>query len=182
MRLRILLLFFLLFLFFPRQTFAENNSFITIINPVRVSTYTLDLATNIKTQYSELQNRDLPSTWLLTYDVLQKQNILEIFKEFDDKQEFGLFVEVTPALCKKAGVTYNQTNAWHRATSLFLSGYTQADRKKLIDAYFNTFKEKFGYYPKSVGYIVTGKQHIICFYVLFLFFLWLCYRELSGYI
>lgn len=148
---QVLTVLLFLLLFFPCKALADNNSFITIVNPVRVSTYTLDLATNIKTQYSELQKRDLPSTWLLTYDVLQKPKILDIFKDFDDKQEFGLFVEVTPALTKKAGVVYNQTNAWHRATSLFLSGYTQSDRKKLIDTYFKTFKEKFDYYPKSVG-------------------------------
>lgn len=80
-----------------------------------------------------------------------KKDFVSKLKSMDQNQELGLFLEITPDLARDAGVTYNKTDAWHRATSLFLSGYSQNDRKKLIDTYFKKFKDTFTYYPKSVG-------------------------------
>lgn len=145
------LFIFLLFIASAIPAFAEGNSFITIVNPVRVSTYTKDLALNMGIQYDALNQRKLPATWLLTYDTLLKPDVINLVQTFNKNQELGLFLEVTPVFSKAAGVKYNLTGNWYRATSLFLSGYLQDDRKKLIDTVFESFKEKFGYYPKSVG-------------------------------
>jgi len=136
---------------FSGKAFAENNSFVTIVNPIRISTYTESYLKSFKAEYAEIKKRDLPATWLVTYDVLKKKDFVSELKKIDSQQELGIFLEVTPELCRKAQVSYNKTDSWHRATSLFLSGYTQSDRKKLIDTLFTKFKETFGYYPVSVG-------------------------------
>lgn len=133
------------------KAFAQDNSFITIVNPVRISSYTKSYLESFRAEYKEIKNRNLSATWPVTYDVLLKQDLVKELEKMNNEQELGIFLEVTPELCKDAGVTYNQTDSWHRATSLFLSGYTQKDRKKLIDTVFAKFKQTFGYYPVSVG-------------------------------
>lgn len=129
----------------------SSNSFITIVNPVRLSSYTQDPILSLKAEYEEISKRSLPATWLLTYDAISNNSILEVISSMDKKQEFGIFFEVTESFSKASNVSYNKTNSWHHAKALFLSGYRQDDRKKLIDKVFSEFKNKFGYYPKSVG-------------------------------
>ncbi len=148
--------YFLLIIFylFPKAVFAqESNSsqFVTIVNPVRISAYTKDPRMNFAAQYSEIQKRNLAATWLLTYDVISDPGVVDIAKTFDKFQELGLFFEVTPIFSSDAGVKYNKTDSWHRANSIFLSGYIQEDRIKLIDKAFEKFKQIFGSYPTSVG-------------------------------
>lgn len=130
---------------------ANSNQFINIVNPVRISTYTNDPIASINAEYGVIKERNLPATWLLTYDVIAKDGLVPVIKGMDENQELGIFFEVTPLFAEKAGVTYNKTDSWHRANSLFLSGYPQKDRIKLIDEVFNEFKESFGFYPTSVG-------------------------------
>lgn len=142
---------FIFLLSSPAKTFAENNSFITIVNPIRISTYTNNYLESFRAEYGEIKNRNLSATWPVTYDVLEKQDFINELKKLDSNQELGIFLEVTPQLCKDAGVIYNRTDSWHRASSLFLSGYTQKDRKKIIDTVFSKFKQTFGYNPVSVG-------------------------------
>lgn len=134
-----------------KPVFAMGNSFITIVNPVRISSYIKDPDAGIKAEYEQISSRSFPATWLLTYDVLERKSLIDRFAQMDKRQEMGIFLEIGEDICKKAGVVYNATNSWHRATSLFLSGYTDSDREKLIDAVFIKFKNSFGYYPKSVG-------------------------------
>ncbi len=141
-----------LFLLFPLKTFANStNQFITIVNPVRISSYTKDPAASITAEYDEIRKRNLSATWLLTYDVISRENIASAIREFDKNQELGIFMEITPQFTEQAQVLYKKTDSWHRANSLFLSGYPQEDRKKLIDTIFLKFKETFGFYPTSVG-------------------------------
>ncbi|MBI2019266.1 hypothetical protein HYS95_01185 [Candidatus Daviesbacteria bacterium] len=147
--LSLLLCIFLL----PPKIYAQtiNNQFITIVNPVRISAYTKDPAESISAQYFEVKSRGLPASWLFTYDVLQNPKVAEIVKQMDLRQDLGIFLEVTPEFAKNSKVVYNKTDSWHRSNSIFLSGYTQEDRKKLIDTVFEKFKLNFGYFPKSVG-------------------------------
>ncbi len=147
----VFVLFFLSFLLFPNKTFASNNSFITIVNPVRISSYIKNPADSLGSEYTEIKKRSLPATWLLSDDALSNPQMLKVISTFDNKQELGIFLEVTPLFAKKAGVVYNARDSWHRAASLFLTGYIQDDRKKLMDRVFADFKKTFGYYPKSVG-------------------------------
>ena len=142
-----------LFIGFANTTYAkvDGNSFITIVNPVRLSAYTKEPEISIKAEYSEVQKRNLPATWLLTYDIIVNPELASLFADMNNNQELGVFLEVTQKFSESSNVKYNETNSWHRATSLFLSGYSQEDRKKLIDSIFSKFKDVFGYYPKSVG-------------------------------
>lgn len=129
----------------------EENQFITIVNPVRISYYTPDPVLSLSAQYKQIEDRNLMATWLLTSDVLDNESMLQIIKKMNPHQEAGLFVEVTLKFASDAGVEYHQTDSWHRSNSLFLSGYTQTERLKLIDYLFEKFHKKFGYFPTSVG-------------------------------
>lgn len=150
-----LMIFFVLM--FPKPLFAQQknelnfNQFITIVNPLRISVYSSDAKGSLKSQYFQVQKRGLPATWLLNYDVILDSGVAEVVKSMDKSQELGLFLEITPIFAQEAGVNYNKTDSWHRANSVFLSGYTQEDRYKLIDRIFAKFKEIFGFYPTSVG-------------------------------
>lgn len=144
--------FVLIFFLFPPKIFAnENNQYITIVNPVRISTYTKSVSDNLRSQYKVISDNKLPATWLLTYDVLKNREAINLLKKMNKSQELGIFLEITPMLANASGVIYNETGSWHHATSVFLSGYTQEDREKLIETIFEEFRKNFGYYPKSVG-------------------------------
>ena len=146
------LLVLLLSLFSPSSVLAQGSEkFITIVNPVRISSYTKRPAESLKSEYAVVRQRSLPATWLLTYDALINQSINSVIKNMDKKQEFGVFLEVTPIFAKEAKVEYHNTGFWHHASSVFLSGYTQDERRSLIDTVFEKFKDIFGYYPASVG-------------------------------
>jgi hypothetical protein len=147
-----LILPFFIFLAHPfRVVLAQkNNQFITIVNPVRISSYTPNPAESVKTQYLQVAQNHLPATWLLTYDALVHEGIFPVINSMDDNQELGIFLEVSSEFAKAANVKYHQ-GSWHFANSLFLSGYTQGERKKLVDTVFAKFNSKFGYYPTSVG-------------------------------
>jgi len=76
---------------------------------------------------------------------------VSVVEKMDKNQELGIFLEVTPLFAKDSGITYHNTGSWHHASSVFLSGYTQEERKSLIDKVFQVFEQKFGRYPTSVG-------------------------------
>ncbi|MBI4157233.1 hypothetical protein HY502_00065, partial [Candidatus Woesebacteria bacterium] len=135
----------------PKNTLASSEEFVTIVNPVRISSYTKNPKASVTSQYEIVKKYSLPATWLLTYDVLENEEVLKIFKSMDERQEFGVFLEITPKLAEVAGVPYHETGFWHHATSVFLSGYTQTERRQLIDTIFGKFKERFGYLPSSIG-------------------------------
>lgn len=144
-------LLLLLVIITPESLEAAQNQFITIVNPVRISTYSTNPSGSLKNQYSQVKNRSFPATWLLTYDVLERDELVEIIRSMDDRQDIGIFLEINENFATNSGVVYQKTDSWHRANSLFLTGYEQSDRRKLIDAVFQLFKEKLGYYPTSVG-------------------------------
>jgi len=147
----LLISFFLFFSFTSKIQAFENEKYITIVNPVRISKYNKTPVESLRTQYSTIKDKKLPATWLVTFDVLNDKNMVNEFKKFDKTQEMGIFLEVTKDFSDKVGVKYGSGAYWHHANNVFLSGYTQNERKILIDAVFKKFKENFGYYPKSVG-------------------------------
>lgn len=109
------------------------NQFVTIVNPIRISVYSTDPKESLTTQYSQVNKRGLAATWLLTFDVFSDKETAEAAKQMDNSQELGIFLEVTPKYASESEVIYNKTDSWHRSNSVFLSGYTQQDRIKLID-------------------------------------------------
>ena len=145
------MVFLSFFFIFGQPTQAKESEFITIVIPVRISYYTPNPKESIQTQYSIIRQNNLPATWLLTYDAMINEGIFSVTKIMNKKQELGVFLEVTPRFAEAATIVYHNTGSWHHATSVFLSGYTQEERIKLIDTVFEKFKESFGYYPTSVG-------------------------------
>lgn len=151
--LKIILALLILFLL-PIRAFAQSNpdsQFITIVNPVRISSNIKNPAASLLAQYSQIKKNNLPATWLITFDALDNPELIKILKDMDEMQEMGIFLEVNPKFAQASAVVYNKSDSWHRPNSLFLSGYTQADRRKLIDTVFDKFKSQFGLYPSSVG-------------------------------
>lgn len=141
-----------IFLFSSSKVIAEgNNNFVTIVNPVRISSYNQLPGKSLLNEYNIIKKYKLPATWLLTYDALSNKEILLVIGEMDSGQELGIFLEITGNFADKAGIKYNDTGFWHHASGVFLSGYIQDERKLLIDTVFEKFRSIFGYYPASVG-------------------------------
>lgn len=148
---KILLILILFFLFPHNVQAAETDQFITLVNPVRISHYSDNPILSLKKQYQPILQRQLPASWLFTYDALTFPEMSDAIKSMDNNQDIGLFLEVTEKYASASGVIYNKTDSWHRSNSIFLSGYNQSDRIKLIDNLFEEFKKQFNYYPTSVG-------------------------------
>ena len=149
------LFFFFLFLsFFPFPAFAQSNSFVSIVNPVRGEDFWQEKNQSpliaVEGQMKILQKFNLPATWLIRFDALSNQKITDLLKTSSDG-EMGLFLEITPTWAGEAGVIYHEKQNWHDAGSAFLTGYERIEREKLIDSAFSKFNEVFGFYPTSVG-------------------------------
>ena len=129
---------------------AQENKFITVVNPVRVAPYTAAVSENLAAQYKLTDGLGIPATWLVTYDVLEDESAVNVLLNFDKSHEIGLFLEVTKGLAADSGISYPE-GAWHFSNIVFLSGYIQDERVKLIDTLFEKYYEIFGTYPKSVG-------------------------------
>ncbi len=154
MRKLLFLVFFLFSLILVPRTLAQNNSFISVVNPVRGNDF-WDLKdqkpeTAVIGQSEILNKFGLSATWLIRFDALEDKKIIEAMKDrlSDEK---GLFLEVTPAWTTQANVEYHQSGSWHAAGSAFLTGYERDEREKLIDTAFIKFKSIFGYFPSSAG-------------------------------
>ncbi|MBI3397450.1 hypothetical protein HY045_03160 [Candidatus Woesebacteria bacterium] len=128
-----------------------TEQYITIVNPVRISTYTNDPAESLGAEYKIIHTNNLPATWLLTYDAIKNNGTYTLVKTMNKKQELGIFLEVSSALAQAASVKYHNTGFWHHANAVFLIGYTQEERIKIIDTVFEEYKKYFGNYPSSVG-------------------------------
>lgn len=129
---------------------AQVDKFITVVNPVRVAPYSGDISENLAAQYQITRKLEIPATWLVTYDVLINEAATQELLNFDKSQEIGLFLEVTKTLANDSGVVHHE-GAWQFSNVVFLSGYTQDERVRLIDTLFGRYHDVFGTYPKSVG-------------------------------
>ncbi|MBU2592836.1 hypothetical protein KKD61_05300 [Patescibacteria group bacterium] len=150
----VLLLSFYCF-FWTKPCLAESG-FVNVVNPVRGNDFWSLSNQNPEDfplfQSSVLAERELKATWLLRPDLLFNQELSALFtKEAFASGELGIFLEVTPAWAENSGVDYNQDGSWSRADKVFLSGYNRDERKRLLITAFSEFKEKFGFYPKTVG-------------------------------
>lgn len=158
----IFLVLFFLSIFIVPITFAQENSFISegknsfisIVNPIRGDDFwnieNQDPKNAVLGQIAMLKNRNLSATWLLRFDALNNNDIIEAIRnrQFDEK---GLFLEITPTWASQSSVQYRKSESWHAAGSAFLTGYERSEREKLIDTAFEKFKSVFGYWPVSVG-------------------------------
>lgn len=128
------------------------EKYVTIVNPVRSRELWKDKSLKaIEEQYGVINKNGLKATWLLQDDVLDDRELIEKIKSFDDKQELGIFLEISKKLALKARVYFDEQRPWYDPGVVFLSAYDRNDRTKLIDKMMADFKTIFGYWPKSVG-------------------------------
>jgi hypothetical protein len=149
------LIFFLsaVLLFLFAAPLAHANE-ITIVNPIRGNdfwSHNFGILDTPQKQYELISQKNLSATWLIRYDALKDEKVVEFLKSLNSQQEVGIFFEVTPTLTQDSGVNYNQSQNWHFAKSVLLTGYPSDDRVKMMDTAVKRFREVFGKNPKSVG-------------------------------
>ena len=146
----LVLIFVLISLFFPHQTFAQSYPRYTlIINQVRgEECCDKGNVDNVVKQLGAVGNLQLTANFALRYDALVDSKYTDLFDRKNANLVGGL-LEITPKLAEKAKVKYKgDADTWYEAQNIFLVGYSQDERKKLIDAYMSEFYKKFEMYPK----------------------------------
>ncbi len=130
---------------------------INIINFVRgcEPRYETDLVEPIREELRLCRKYNFKNTVLLQYDAMLRDDIMEtVRRESDGNVEFGLWIEMARVLCENVGLEWRGREGWDWDWHIvpgFLMAYTQEQRKLLCDEIMRLFREKFGYYPKSVG-------------------------------
>jgi len=138
---------------FAQEEISCSDRYLILVNPVRGRALWLDQSLRpLKDQYQAVAKYHFAATWLFQYDALNDPQIISFVKKnFSENQEVGLFLEVSPEFALASRVIYPSLVAWYEPGAVFLSGYSQSERRRLIDTAFNKFKEIFGNYPLSVG-------------------------------
>lgn len=139
--------------------------FVTIVNPVRSrALWNVNSTDVIKNQLEQVKSHNLKATWLIQYDNLSDEEVINLFKSQDTNQEVGSLLEVSEKWATDSQVMYKIADGdYYRPDKVFLSGYSPKDRGKLIYTYFKKFNLVFGRQPKSVGawYIdANSHQHL----------------------
>lgn len=136
----------------PAPNAACGNRYITLVNPIRSRALWKDQSLGpLNAQYQLVQHYSYPATWLVQYDTLTDKELVETVKKFSLQNEVGVFLEVSEDLARDASVIYPVHTPWYFPNAVFLSGYQQSERRRLIDTVFAKFKQTYGGYPKSVG-------------------------------
>ncbi|HVZ96099.1 MAG TPA: hypothetical protein VG847_04435, partial [Chitinophagaceae bacterium] len=128
-------------------------NFIRLLEP-RDSSITEDvLYQTVVKQVEILKYFHLKGTFLLQYDALLDNRYQKLLKGLPkDEFEIGAWWEIPQPLVENAGMEWRGRYPWDwRANIGFSTGYTPAERARLIDTYMSDFKKIFGYYPKSAG-------------------------------
>ncbi|MES2807503.1 MAG: hypothetical protein V4619_02700 [Bacteroidota bacterium] len=104
-------------------------------------------------QIAMMKKYNLGGSFLLQYDALMDKRYQTLLASLPkDSFEIGAWWEIPQPLVENAGMKWRGRYPWDwHADVGFATGYTQEERKKLIDVYFTDFKKIFGYYPKSVA-------------------------------
>jgi len=142
-----------------KQEQAKSPRIINIVNFIRAiepreQEVTPDvLYQTVVEQIKLMTKNDLGGTFLLQYDALIDERYQKLLKALpEDKFELGAWWELPKPLIEKAGIKWRGKYAWDWHSDIgFSVGYTPAEREKIIDVYFNDFKQIFGHYPRSVA-------------------------------
>ena len=138
---------------------ADPPKIVNIINFIRlceprIEEYTEEvLYETVVEQVKMMKQYKLGGTFLLQYDALMDSRYQELLKKLPaDSFEIGAWWEIPQPLVENAGFTWRGRYPWDwHAHVGFSTGYSPAEREKLVDVYMEDFKKIFGYYPKSVG-------------------------------
>lgn len=128
-------------------------NFVRNIEPRPVGITDEDLFFATQQEAKLLQKHDLKGTFLLQYDALINPKYQRLMKEeLTDGSEVGGWWEITQPHAEAAGIGWRGAYPWDwHANVGFATGYTPAEREKLVDVYMAKFKEIFGHYPTAVG-------------------------------
>ena len=138
----------------------KKTAIINIYNFIRKSheepsRFIQDDFDTIRKQIQLVRQYGLPATYALKYDALTDPRYQKLLREETAPQdEISAWWEITRELCEKAGVRFRGqvTEEFdERVNSAYCIGYEPEERKRLVDAYMDTFFSVFGKYPKSIG-------------------------------
>ena len=128
-------------------------NFIRLLEP-RDSAITEDvLYQTVVKQVALMRQNHLKGTFLLQYDALMDSRYQTLMRPLPkDSFEVGAWWEIPQPLVEQAGMRWRGRYPWDwRANIGFATGYTPAEREKLVDVYMAGFFQIFGYYPSTVG-------------------------------
>jgi hypothetical protein len=137
----------------PAPKIINIVNFIRLLEP-RDTAITQDvLYQTVVKQIAQLKKYHLGGTFLLQYDALIDKRYQQLLKSLPKGSfEVGAWWELPQPLIEKAGLKWRGRYPWDwHADVGFSTGYTPAEREKIIDVYMADFKEIFGYYPRSVA-------------------------------
>ena len=137
----------------------ENTKIVNIVNFIRLleprdPEITQEVLYQTVVQQVEIMKKyNLPGTFLLQYDALMDPRYQKLLAALPQKSyEIGAWWELPQPLIEKAGLKWRGRYPWDwHADVGFATGYTPAEREKIIDVYMADFKHVFGHYPKSVA-------------------------------
>lgn len=135
-----------------------NERIVNIINFIRQNDYRLEnsqdqLFDAVEHQISLLNQYHLPATFLLQYDALVDERYPKLLKtRLSKDSEIGAWWEITQPQVEAAHLKWRGNHPWVSTANIgFTTGYTKAERQKLVDVYMEKFKTIFNHYPRSVG-------------------------------
>lgn len=107
----------------------------------------------VQHQIELLDQYHLPGTYLLQYDALINPRYQQLLKDkLGPDSEVGAWWEITQPHAEAAGLKWRGRYPWDwHANVGFATGYTPAEREKLVDVYMQKFKSIFGRYPGAVA-------------------------------
>ncbi|MCE1200091.1 MAG: hypothetical protein LWW85_14065 [Marinilabiliales bacterium] len=145
----------------PRQMEADAAkprivnviNFIRLLEPRDPKVTEEVLFRTVEQQLSMLKNYRLKGTFLLQYDALMDSRYQQLLKNCNpDSIEIGGWWEIPQPLVEKTGLPWRGRFPWDwHADVGFSTGYSPAERERLVDTYMQDFKKIFGYFPSSVG-------------------------------
>lgn len=125
---------------------------VTLISLVRGRQRWVDPSVDwLSRQAQIIEERQVASTWLLDYDALGDKQMQTVTRGFGGDQEIGLFMEVTESLAIELNLPYDKLAPEHAPGNAFLSGYTQNQRRRIIDRLVEVYRQNYGKTPESSG-------------------------------
>ena len=115
----------------------------------------MDLIKPVREQMALIKKYGFSATWLLQYDALVEGPFVEFLKaEMPPDHEVGLWFEMNRHHVQDAGLEWRGRPDWewdYHVPVAYSIGYTQEERRKLVDTAVATFKRTFGKDVKSVA-------------------------------
>ncbi len=104
----------------------------------------------------EMNNkRNVAATYLPTYEAFTDDDFKALLKNnIKDRDEIGVWMGIAQPLVDRVNIQWRGKLGFdwvHTSNVCLLTGYTNEEKERLIDEIMNSFKEIFGYYPKTVA-------------------------------